>query len=49
MFLHAHSKDSDQTGLDAQVDLSLHWACMSFCWFCCMQAQMILSSLIVVT
>ena len=35
MFLHADSKDSDQTGqMDAQADLSLCWAHMSFCWFC---------------
>ena len=25
--------------MNAQVDLSLHWAHMSFCWFCHMQAQ----------
>ena len=25
---------TDQTGLDAQADLSLRWAHISFCWFC---------------
>ena len=34
MFVHADSVDSDQTGIDAQADLSLHWAQRSFCWFC---------------
>ena len=29
--LHLESEDSDQV---AQVDLSLRWATMSFCWFC---------------
>ena len=39
-FLHADSKDSDQTGQkNAQVDLSLHWAHRLFCWFCCAAAQ----------
>ena len=32
-FFHADSEDSDQTGFDAQVDLSLRWAHMPFCWF----------------
>ena len=36
-FLHVYSKGSDQTGrmpdwVDVQVDLSLHWAHMPFCW-----------------
>ena len=30
----AHSEDSDQTGRDAQADLSLRWPQRSFCWFC---------------
>ena len=28
-----HNQDSDQTGPDAQADLSLRWENMSFCWF----------------
>ena len=28
------SEDSDQTGRDAQADLSFRWAHMPFCWFC---------------
>ena len=39
MFLHADSEDwSDST--DAQADLSLRWAQMSFCWFCHEAAHM---------
>ena len=42
-FLQADSKDSDQTGqMDAQADLRLCWAHMSFCWFCHEAAQIIL-------
>ena len=32
VFLHKDSEDSDQ--VDAQADLSLQIAHMSFCWFC---------------
>ena len=39
MLLHADSEDSDQTGGDAQADLSLRWAHMPFCWFCHEVAQ----------
>ena len=38
-FLNADSEDSDQTGRDAQADLSLCWAHMPFCWFCHKAAQ----------
>ena len=33
------SEDSDQTA-DAQADLSLRWAHISFCWFCHEAAQL---------
>ena len=36
---YADSEDSNQTGGDAQVDLSLHWAHMPFWWFCHEAAQ----------
>ena len=43
-FLYADSEDSDQTGrsdwADAQADLSLRWAHMSFGWFCHEAAKM---------
>ena len=39
-FLHADNEDSDQTErMDAQADLSLRWAHMSFRWFCHEAAQ----------
>ena len=28
------AKNSDQTDVDAQADLSLCWVLRSFCWFC---------------
>ena len=28
--------------VDAQADLSLHWATMSFCWFCCAAAHLLI-------
>ena len=34
IYLLSVSEDSDQTRPDAQADLSLCWAHMSFCWFC---------------
>ena len=37
IFLHADSKDSDQTGQ------SLRWAHMPLCWFCHEVAQMLVS------
>ena len=48
MLLHADSEDlrsawaseySDQTGADAQADLSLRWVHRSFCMFCHAAAQ----------
>ena len=35
-FLHADSED----WVDAQADLSLHWAPMPFCWLCHEVAQL---------
>ena len=44
MFLHADSEDSNQTQwMDAQTDLSLRCAHISFCWFCLSAAHMIRS------
>ena len=38
MFFHVDSEDRSDW-VDAQADLSLHWAHMSFCWFCHVVAQ----------
>ena len=39
-FLHADSEDSDHRA-DAQAGLSLRWAQMPYCWFCCALAQIV--------
>ena len=39
-FLHADSEDSDQTGADAQADLSIRWAHTHFVGFFRVPAQL---------
>ena len=36
-----HDKTNKKTFADAQVDRSLRWAHMSFCWFCHVLAQLV--------
>ena len=38
-FLHADSEEWSDWA-DAQIDLSLRWADMPYCWFCHVAAQM---------
>ena len=44
-FLHADSKDSDQTGRMLRL-ICLRWAHMPFCWFCHEAAHLFLWLLI---